>query len=61
MIGGRVLGQRIEDVNGEPHRITVYEGNRELAEPLRTADSALYARLERRRTMMGNSKKKTGG
>lgn len=61
MFDRQVLSTRIEDIHGEPHRITTYAGGRVLVEPLKSVDTALYARLERRRTMMGNSKRKSGG
>lgn len=57
----QLVSERVIEIQGIPHRERVYEGNTIYLEPLAEADPALYARLERRRTMMGNSKRKTGG
>lgn len=56
----RVISVEIRDIAGEPHRITTYSSNRIGLEPVAAYDPELALRIERRRRMMGNSRRKKG-
>lgn len=56
----RVVREITKDIAGEPHRVTHYASGRTIMTPLYLLDPKRAAHLERRKRMMGNSRREGG-